>query len=47
MQYVAVRSDHVQALAYDPDTKTLGVIFSDGSEYLCKLPRPEGRGFVT
>jgi hypothetical protein len=34
MNYVAVRSDHVQAVAYDEAERTMGVVFTDGSEYL-------------
>jgi hypothetical protein len=33
MDYVPVTSSNLQAVAYDPDTLTLGIRFLNGSEY--------------
>jgi hypothetical protein len=33
LEYKPVTSRYVRALAYDPETQTLGAIFHEGSEY--------------
>jgi hypothetical protein len=47
MDYVAVSSSTIAAIAYDGEGRTLGVQFTNGGEYWYhRVPRPVYEGFV-